>query len=60
MNNILEPQPEPMKAVIAFGRIAKVIMMLGPDIEPELMVKMCDHICVGLGAVLELFENWPS
>jgi hypothetical protein len=31
-------------------------MLLWPDIEPELMVKMCDHVCLGMGSVLELFE----
>ena len=40
----------------ACGVGAETIMMLGDDIEPELMVKMCDHICLGLGEVLELFE----
>ncbi len=40
----------------AVGAGKATIMLLGPDIEPELMVKMCDHICVGLGSVLELFE----
>lgn len=40
----------------AVGAGKATIMMLGPDIEPELMVKMCDHVCFGLGAVLELFE----
>ena len=40
----------------AVGAGKGTIMLLGPDIEPELMVKMCDHVCIGLGAVLELFE----
>jgi len=40
----------------AVGAGKATIMMLGTDIEPELMVKMCDHICIGLGQVLELFE----
>ncbi len=40
----------------AVGAGKATIMMLGPDIEPELMVKMCDQVCVGLGSVLELFE----
>lgn len=40
----------------AVGAGKTTIMLLGPDIEPELMVKMCDHICIGLDAVLELFE----
>ena len=38
----------------------KTIMLLGPDIEPELMVKMCDHICIGAGELLELFEDFSS
>jgi len=40
----------------AVGAGKETIMLLGPDIEPELMVKMCDHICIGLGSVLGLFE----
>ena len=40
----------------AVGAGKATIMVLGPDIEPELMVKMCDHVCVNLGAALELFE----
>ena len=40
----------------AVGAGKTTIMMLDPQIEPELMVKMCDHICSGLGDVLELFE----
>jgi hypothetical protein len=33
------------------------VMMLDKDsFEPELMVKMCDHVVIGLGAVLDLFE----
>ncbi len=44
----------------AVGQGKATVMMLGPDIEPELMVKMCDHICVGLGPVLELFKDCSS
>ena len=40
----------------AVGAGKQTVMLLGPDIEPELMVKMCDHVCVGLGALLDLFE----
>jgi len=40
----------------AVGQGKTTVMMLDEQIEPELMVKMCDHICVGLGDVLELFE----
>lgn len=39
------------------GKERRTIMMLDEQIEPELMVKMCDHICVGLGEVLELFRD---
>jgi len=40
----------------AVGRGKATIMLLGPDIEPELMAKMCDHICPGLGPMLDLFD----
>lgn len=40
----------------AVGQGKATIMLLGPDIEPELMVKMCDHICIGMGELLELFD----
>lgn len=40
----------------AVGKGKATIMLLGPDIEPELMVKMCDKICIGLGSLLDMFE----
>jgi len=43
----------------AVGKKKATAMLLGPDIEPELMVKMCDFMCVGLGSLLELFEHHP-
>ena len=44
----------------AVGQGKPSIMLLGPDIEPELMVKMCDHICNGLGELLDLFELYEE
>lgn len=40
----------------AVGAGKATIMLLGPYTEPELMAKMCDHICPNLGQMLELFE----
>jgi len=40
----------------AVGQGKATITLLSADIEPELMVKLCDHVCYGLGAVLELLE----
>ena len=40
----------------ACGAGKETIMMLGNAMEPELMVKMCDHICIGLAQLLDLFE----
>ena len=44
----------------AVGQGKPTIMVLGPDIEPELMAKLCDHVCVGLGPVLDMFEMVPE
>lgn len=40
----------------AVGAGKATIMLMGPDIEPELMAKLCDHVCPNLGQMLELFE----
>ena len=45
-----------LEAGWAAGAGKATIMMLGQDFEPELMAKLCDHICTDLGQVLELFE----
>jgi len=42
----------------ACGQGKATIMMLAEEIEPELMAKMCDHICKDLGEVLELFQDF--
>lgn len=35
----------------------KLTVLLLSEGEPELMVKMCDHICVGTGEMLAALEN---
>ncbi len=41
----------------AVGQYKTTIMMLDETVEPELMAKMCDHICPDFHAVLDLFPN---
>jgi len=59
---------EAVVAVQPFGRSAflelgwavgagKLTILLLAEGEPELMVKMCDHICVGTGEVLATLAN---
>ena len=43
----------------AVGAGKTTIILLDIGMKPELMWKMCDHICVGLDSVLELFERKP-
>ena len=58
---------EAVVAVQPFGRSAslelgwavgagKLTVLLLAHGEPELMVKMCDHVCVGVGEVLEALK----
>lgn len=41
----------------AVGAGKATVMLLGEQVEPELMAKMVDHICPSLGAMLELFDT---
>lgn len=40
----------------AVGAGKTAVMLLGEDIEPELMAKMCNHVCASYGEMVELFD----
>ena len=60
---VVAVQPFGRSASLELGWAAgtgKVTVLLLSDGEPELMMKMCDHVCVGLGEVLTALGDYVT